>query len=1817
MLGFLFSFLISYTFAQEKIQVKSFSPQGTVKSVSQVRIEFSKPMVKFGDIQLDAPAVSACFKNGQGRWIDTKNWVFDFTESLPGGQSCSVQVLNKNYQFNTGGPRIKETFPMHYRPIDTDQNFILMLDSAVRKESLKAAYFVLEGLGDRIPAIVLDENEAKKIKAAAETEYSYEKKSFQGDYVVLKAQRAFPSGGKVSLVWSKEIQSPSEISSSQDEVIEFTVAEPFKAEFSCEREAPEKPCIPLLSMRVMLTSSIGAKDAKKIYLQGVDKKKIIASNLDDENTKEKISYLEFKGPFVQNSEYTLVIPSDLKDEDGRILQNLAQFPLRIKTGENPALLKFASSFGLLEAGSEAALAVTLRRVEKNIQTQFVGWTGQFNSSNFKSILTALNEVGRSPYGEKRLSLWKNLSAQKISVQKPLAAAETEVVGIPLRKTGFYLVEMESPLLGQSLLNAKAPFFVRSAALVTNMAVHAKYSENEAWVWVTDLKTAKVVPGAQVKLFDVLGSLVAEGKSNEKGLAYFKFKKNLQDWARNSEGHYYDGFFATAEKGDDFSFTHSSWDKGIESWRFQLGPVGDSSSLIGHAILDRTLFKPEENLSAKIVLRKSKHKGLTLPGEKDWPTVVNLSHDSGLQSFKLPLQWNKTKGVALIKWAIPAGVKMGRWTLTLEKENPSLMIPVGEVAIESFRVPLVQVRISSSSPSFVMESNIPVQVSGTYFAGGPVASLPMKMRWSVEPSYFEPEDDELSDYSFANGGVEEGIFRSGEDEGARHIPQSGVETLSLSKQGTSQVDLKKLKYGAGPQRLRTEFEFKDPNGEIQSAIRSFAMWPSSIVLGIKAKSWWATPDLVEFDVVALDLNQQPLKNQKLQVDLYTSRYYSHRKRLVGGFYAYEDFREFKKIGELCRGTTNDKGVFNCAGKSKVSGSVLAVVSAKDSQGRVSMANVNQWVIKAGEQAWFGSDDNDRADLIPFKKKYEPGEVAELQLRTPFPNAKVLVTVERDTVLYSEVVDVSGDRPVIRVPIKKEYAPNVVVSAFAIRGRLSDPKPTALVDLGKPAFKLGMANIKVGWKENTLKVTVNTDRKTYKVREKAAVTIEVKDSAGKAAAQGDVAVIAVDEGLLELRANNSWDILQQMMRTRSHSISTATAQSLVIGKRHFGLKALPIGGDGGGALRRELFDTLLYWNPSVKLNAQGKAQLDIPLNDSTTSFRIVAVALQGTEQFGTGFTSIQSSQDLMILPGLANVAREGDQFNAGFTVRNASREVQNIQLALQTNPRIEGLKVQSLRLEPGEAKEVFWNVTIPQKDRMEYLMTATDAKGKSLDQIKKVQKILPLRTPRLQQSEWGSWPEFSQLSLAQPKGAEISKSSVLVEVAEGLGGSQVGLKEFWNNYDYSCLEQQVSRAISLNDKTLWKKIDDKMGTYLDANGLLKYFPSANAKGSVILTTYVLSLSHEAGFSLSQENEMRMLEALQSYAEGKLKEESDFSRADEVLKKVSVFEVLSRYRRFNKDLLSTVDFQGAQWPLYTLVEWYQIHKWEKAIPQRDQKLAQIEQLLRSRFYFSGKRLQLQDENRERLSWLMRDSEGSILRLILATLSSPQWQSDVPRLYQGVLARQKGGAWMMTSDNAWGALTMRKVNEVYSKEKVQGHLEVTFDSQKVDHDWAQSKVKSYELPWRQNQGTVRWQQKGVGKPWISISVKTSTPVTKPLFAGFNVVKTIVPVEQKIKGVWSVGDVAKVQLQIQPKAPQSWVVVEDPIPAGASILQSSWATSVERKEDLIRFYFSWFESQGETVEYTIRFNQVGKYNLPVTRVESMYSPDLFAELPESQWTVQ
>ncbi len=500
---------------------------------------------------------------------------------------------------------------------------------------------------------------------------------------------------------------------------------------------------------------------------------------------------------------------------------------------------------------------------------------------------------------------------------------------------------------------------------------------------------------------------------------------------------------------------------------------------------------------------------------------------------------------------------------------------------------------------------------------------------------------------------------------------------------------------GPSDLLAELSFTDPNGEVQTVAQRLRLWPSSLVAGLRAPGWTAARGEARFVAVVLDTGGRPQPGRAVEVLGRLQQTMTTRKRIVGGFYAYDNRRETRELGTLCSGKTDALGRLACDVKLEASGEVELVARARDDAGRVSEAATTVWVSGAGEW-WFAQDNDDRIDVLPERRDVEPGQTARLQVRMPFRQATALVTVEREGVIDARVMTLSGREPVIELPIPKaagrSWAPNVTVGVLVLRGRLReapwwsiftwgwrDPSdwwrafryegrdwraPGALADLARPTFKFGVAQLSVGLAEHRLDVKVTPEKSSYGVRDTVKTTVRVSHG-GKPVAGAEIAFAAVDEGLLALQDNRSWDLLGALMAPRPWGVETATAQGEIIGRRHYGRKALPPGGGGGRNPTRELFDTLLLWRGRVVLDANGEARIDVPLNDSLTSFRLVAIADAGAERFGSGSASVRVTQDLQMLPGIAPLARQGDRLDATFTLRNTTARAMTVQATLAGN------------------------------------------------------------------------------------------------------------------------------------------------------------------------------------------------------------------------------------------------------------------------------------------------------------------------------------------------------------------------------------------------------------------------------------------------------------------------------------------------------------------------------------------------------------------------
>ena len=1136
--------------------------------------------------------------------------------------SGAILTGASSYNFNSGGPFIQNLRPGSYQPIDEEQYFVLQLSGPATQASLlQNVWCSLEGLGERVPVRLIEGPEREALLKSQNLDKTAAKDPLR--FATLACNRRLTPATKVQLVYGKGVSTPGGVANSVEKRYDFKVREPFTASFSCERENAQSACLPIRPMRLNFNAPVARKLAEAIRLKSGSGEFKPAFEADAGSGDSLVNDISFKSLFAELGQFTLELPAGFKDAAGRALANADSFPMKVATGAMPPLAKFAASpFGILERfaepgakpGEPALLPVTLRNVEAALQVKglaagqvsdlqpqgdasIIAWfrkVQRYDRYDVDRKLAAADSKGPLPRpleaGDKNSVQSRMVSllggqpgVKTLDLPQPAASGGNaapanaprpfEVIGIPL-SPGFHVIEIASQKLGASLLDerhgASRTMYVRTSALVTNLGVHFKLGRDNALAWVTTLDKGAPVAGALVRVSSCQGVELAQATTDAQGIARFTGLSSEPPRCAGDQGG--DAYFvsarATQAGSQDLAFTWSDWHKGVEPWRFNVptssDPVPDTRV---HTIFDRTLFRAGETVSMKHLLRLETSQGFGLPALQS-ATLV-MTHAGSGQQYTQPIVWRKTATggqSAENTFAIPPAAKLGLYDVQLRglrktgDGNQSQSLSSGQFRVEEFRLPVLAGRITpAGKQALVNVRAVPADVQISYVAGGPAASLPVRVSALVRGKYLSYSD--YGEFSFSPPRAVRSENTEGEEEPSAAQDQRVIADklpLTLDRNGAGQVTINDVPSARQPQELLLEATYADPNGEVQTVRSVSPLWPARVVAGIRAEGWASSSQKVKFQALALDLAGKPAAGVALDVKAVARTVTTSRKRMVGGFYTYDNKTHVRDLGSVCSGKSDARGLLLCEAKLGEPGEVELIVTAKDKDDNSIQAASSVYVTRQGE-LWFGGENNDRMDVLPEKKSYQPGETAVFQVRMPFRFATALVSIEREGILETQVVQLNGQDPTIRLQVKEGWGPNVYVSVLALRGRLREVPwysfftwgfkaphewwtsfwyegreyvaPTALVDLSKPAFRLGLAEIRVGTQAHQLAVTVRADKESYPVRGQAQVTIQAKLPDGQPAAHAEVALAAVDEALLELMPNASWDLLGAMLQRRA--------------------------------------------------------------------------------------------------------------------------------------------------------------------------------------------------------------------------------------------------------------------------------------------------------------------------------------------------------------------------------------------------------------------------------------------------------------------------------------------------------------------------------------------------------------------------------------------------------------------------------------------------------------------------------------------------------------
>ncbi len=1853
--------------------VLSVSPQGEARDVRQVAVRFDADMVPLGQDDGAEPASVQCTPQtpaGSARWIGPRAWAFEFARDVRGGTRCRVvfkpglktlageAVSTPSMAGFVAGPYgFFSSEPAEGSEIAPDQVVLLRHHDPQPAEAAPtlAAGFACEVHdGDRVrrqPAVAVT---GAALEAALET--ARRERGSRNFALGLRCAQPVPEGAVLRFVQDGEPRSFS-----------YRVRPPFTARVGCtvlEHPRGREACDPRLSLNIVFSAPLSLEAARQVRLvdpAGRDMPLTPMPAWRQPQETTQLTATPAAAGFGEDSRYSLRMPAELRDTLGRPLANAGEFPRSVAFVQLPPYLGAVHAQSVMpwQPGSGGAVAAfAVRRAEKSLpvrQWRFGGEMGEGIEAYAIELLQARrsNAWPATPLDDKA-------GAPRTSTI-PTQGGAMEFVGVPLTAPGLHVVRADSAAFSDYMGNRKplpgerpdpGPFQRYTVVQATNLNPDARFSDiGASSVWVTALDTALPVPAAEVAIYSCKRELLWRGRTDAQGLA--QPGEALRGRLACSDAGYANGAWVVVRAGNDMAVMQVP-----ANWYGYQATGGAARNLRAHTVLDRTLFKAGETVGMQHVVRLLESRGFALPPRG--AVEIEIRHGAGEKVFATSAMLG-ADGSATSAWTIPRDARLGDYTVSLSQAGSRL--GGTQFQVEEFRTPVFDAALQAKA--FWERDTQVAQLDArlAYFAGGAAAGLPVEVKQSWLAQVRAPREG----YSF---------YAAETAQGRAMPPAIPAEQARLDRDGKARIRLVAPPLER-PMLLQTELKFQDPNGETQTVGSAAMLWPDRMKLGLRVRAKERDrPQAIEG--IALDDRDRPVADEPVTV-----RARPVRRDWNGGQYSIVDLGPETQV---CSARTDAQGQWACewrlpddAQGAQVAEHWLFEASAdslRHSRAIVRTAMLeNRWSLGWREAL---ARDALQVDNGP---DFGPGDTAIVVARPERLPAHLLLTVEREGVMSASVHALSALQQRIALPLAAQHAPNVALSAryvYPLQGAGKD----------QPLSSAQRADLRVRPDAWTLSVGVRPAATDARPRAQVPVEVAVRDAAGRAVADARVTLVAVDQALLALKPNGTWALAKAMFAQRGNAVRGGALDAGLLRGVDLGwqpthrpydeaARSMPgvvpapaammaagraPGLDGGDAPpTRSDFSSLVLWRTDLRTDAQGIARATVPLNDALTQFRIVAIASAGEAQFGEGEATLVSAQPLQIFSGLPELLRADDAIVQKLSLRNTGKAA--LAVVLKAEAAVEpgdewsgareivpaealaarGLKIERrLQLAPGQTQEVLWPVAVPGGAGALRWRIGAQGRGAGVDErdaLEIVQRVVPALNATVRQSMLLPVADAGAVPVAQPRDAVPLVGGVRVALQSSLVDAALAESMRWMaQYPYMCLEQQSSRFVSLDDRASWDRLMAQLPKYIDDKGLARYFSEPTLPGSEMLTVQLLDIAQAKGWPVPEAQRRRMLDALESLLEGRLEAQDwaprNYLESQQLAAQATLVEQGRRNIVLRPQSVAALSAQS-------LVDWSRTLLAMPADAVRDAALAEAGAQLRGRFDVQGTRMRWRDEPALHWWWFMWSGDSTAARMALLAQqwarTDAAWKADAPLIVQGLVGRQSAGRWSTTTGNAWSTVALRNFQQQFEAGPVDGVTRAALGRATREAAWTDAKAPDMLLPWPAQgaQGTLQLRHEGGGKPWAVVSALAATRNAQPLAHGLSVRRSVTPVEQKRKGRWSVGDVYRVRLDLESTAAQTWVVVRDAVPSGASQLgrglgresslarqgetQGGWAwpSHVERATDSWRAYFRYVPRGQWRVEYTVRLNNAGEFRLPPVRAEAMYAPEVFGEGVPETMTVQ
>ncbi|UQZ89737.1 hypothetical protein C4J81_11175 [Deltaproteobacteria bacterium Smac51] len=1795
-----------------KLEILLLGPSGELKKLSQITAMFNQPMIALGDyanVPENAMKIEPPLE-GDFKWLNQYTLAFipkepiegslELRVNVPAGiKALSGAVLEESREIDISLPRlgVLNTFSAGGPALDEESalkpSWQVVFNQKPDLDSLKSKAFFFYRDGD------------KDVRIAAELEdLNKENNNRQRYSYKITAKEKLPKNTNYQLVLEEGVQSLSGPLPSERIVVQASSTfGPLNAKIESSRNAPVDPASGVYvyfsnpvkesdaARAIRLDNDYDLTQLQKPYSPDENAAEAAPAREGEEDVSEYQTYFYIPAGFKPETQYTVTFSEDLTDVFG---QKLGQSPgATFTTGQYETYVRLDEQYGLMETSTEAKTPIILSNIE-GAQVQGYALTAE-------EAVRLMSAAGFSPdyYSD------PEKGREILQKKKPAILEVTPPEGAKYgpRLMPVDLAAMFGDKLKGHLLYLQSSWTVRqdegeqqrstyALLQISDIGLAVKTAPDGGLVWATNLAEGRSWPKVTVQVLTPEGKSLWKGATDENGLARLPGSTRLMEKSGGETN-----LFIVATAEGQMSIWNINWNGGLEPWRWNVnfGPALAGSTEKSHWLLNALpLYKPGETAQFKLIAReKSGDQIKDMAGRK---LKMTVSDGAGKVVEETTLSTD-TYGTFSHKLEIPEDAALGYWSVNVGPEGAENVDYAGSFMVMTYRAPAFEIKMGELPEKAITGDTVEVTIEAAYHFGAPVSAQPAYYSINSSPA-FGFSLPGLSEYNFVNNFSDADEY---DDSGYGYQEPSTTvasDETTVDGEGRLKLDLNLAPIPGRkpmPRNYTTYFSVTDVDQRQVSTNASFMVHPAGMYVGLAADNFLGTAgNAYAVKAIVADLDGKLIKDRKIKATLYRRTWQNVRRKTPGSGYEYVSRVVDEKAGQAEAVSGAMPSVLEFAPEK--AGYYWVLAEIEDEKGRPNQASWSFFVTGDGPVGWHMSND-DRLTLVADKKEYKPGDVAKIMVQSPFSEGQGLLTVERGGVREARIFTIENQTPTLEVPLTDEDTPNIFVSVLLTRGRIADKPDEKGVDLGKPAIRLGYAELKIPSTRELLTVEVTPSQKEIGPGDEVEVSVAVKDNQGQPFSQAEVALIAADAAVVQLSGDDTYYPDRLFMADQPLSVLTADNLVSLIGRRNWSLKGANPGGGGADMARaakfssgddadvRRFFASLAYFNPNMTLDKEGRAKVTIKMPENLTTFKIYAVATGHGRKSGTGLSSVLVTRDLLARSALPGYAGVGDKFAAAMVISNRGQNSGEAKVSLSgENFTLQDGETseKTVSISPGESREVAFNVLAGEAGQARF--TFRVSLGDESDAAEYVIKVIPPNKLVTQASYEQLEPGEKRVALAVPGDIDPGRGSLELELAPSLVGVLTEPFQWLAEYPHACIEQQTSKAwgdllwLELKDRFKDGQNEDKeakarqsitehiqrLSQWESGGGYTLWPGDYDWKGrSVYLTAYNLEFvlaARDMGFKLPYDDFDKRLgsflfDSLKAdfnwpewYSQQAISESKSYALAALSRAQLNVASYIENMYQ-NRDKLSLVE----------LINLIRAVGWQPKGGGQAGQLRELLALMHKHLLLTAGEAQFVDNNPgapELWSTPVRNTARILETLCLVAPHN----NLVPALVRNlvVATRNSSGHFGSTQNNVAALSALA----AYIKTLEPENPDLSITALLGETTLAEAAFKSFtDAPVLASQPAsaipladpaVVYQTEGKGQAWASLKMKTA-PKAPDLSAdtsgGFMLSRsfTVVKPEEGPAGVeqFSRGDVVRVSVVMMVPAPRHSVVMEDRVPAG------------------------------------------------------------------------